>query len=300
MLEQTTLDVDLDGSSYEVDLQLPQGILLEPASLTSPDGKVEFIIPRYAYVFVDEDMEYIIKVQKLAEPPAAWAVVGTAYEFMPSGMSFRPAATLRFAYQPSEVHEGIDEETLFVACYDEELEEWVGFDSVVDIENKIVTASVGHFSTFAVVAPIASPAPADIIIDNLDISPSPAGLGEEIQISITLANVGGSAIDYDVVLKINNATEAVEQVTMAPSTEETVRFVVTKDVAQSYRVDVNGLIGWFRVSESSSTDSSSSTSSSTTETAVNWSFVGTIIVIIIVVSAVVYLSISLLTGRRIG
>ena len=60
-----------------------------------------------------------------------------------------------------------------------------------------------------------------------------------------MANSGRVTGDYTVELKINNLVEATKQVTLAPNTEMTVAFTVTRDVIGSYQVEVNGLVGQF-------------------------------------------------------
>ncbi|GAI86393.1 unnamed protein product, partial [marine sediment metagenome] len=46
------------------------------------------------------------------------------------------------------------EEDLVLAYYDEAAGEWLELDCVVDTENNIITASVPHFTTFAIIGAV--------------------------------------------------------------------------------------------------------------------------------------------------
>jgi len=64
-----------------------------------------------------------------------------------------------------------------------------------------------------------------------------------------VANTGGNEGDYSVVLKINGVKEAEQSVTVTARKSKTVTFTVSKQVAGSYSVEINGLTGSFTVVE---------------------------------------------------
>jgi len=84
-------------------------------------------------------------------PPEDGHVIGLTYDFGPDGATFDEPITISFEYDPDNLPEGVSEEDLVVAVWDEDAGEWVELPSVVDTENHIVTATVDHFTTFAVV-----------------------------------------------------------------------------------------------------------------------------------------------------
>ncbi|GAJ09875.1 unnamed protein product, partial [marine sediment metagenome] len=145
--------------------------------------------------------------------------------------------------------EDVAEEDLVLAYYDEEADEWVGLDCVVDTENNTITASVAHFTTFAIITVpvVAPPAPAAFSVSSLSIQPTEVEPGDTVTIAVSVANTGGESGSYTVVLKIDGVKEADKTVTVAAGGSKTVSFSVTKEEADSYTVTVDGLSGSFTV-----------------------------------------------------
>ena len=95
------------------------------------------------------------------------------YDFQPSGITFNPPITLVWNYDPATLQAGVSETSLEVAFYDSVTSSWVVLpDAVVDITNHTITASVGHFTTFAVMAPQPTPTPTPA--PTITPSPTPA------------------------------------------------------------------------------------------------------------------------------
>jgi hypothetical protein len=92
-----------------------------------------------------------------------------------------------------------------------------------------------------------SPTPAAFSVSNLLITPPEVETQEAVAITVSVANTGGTAGSYSVVLKINGATVEEKSVTLAAGSSQDVSFSVTKEEAGSYSVDVNGLTGSFTV-----------------------------------------------------
>ncbi|GAI11022.1 unnamed protein product, partial [marine sediment metagenome] len=146
--------------------------------------------------------------------------------------------------------EGVAEEDLVIAYYDEEAGEWVELDCVVDTVNNIITASVAHFTTFAIigtVTPPAPPAPAAFSVSGLSVLPAEVEPGETVTIAVSVANTGGESGSYTAVLKIDGVKESEKRVTVAAGGSKTVSFSVTREEADSYTVTVDGLSGSFIV-----------------------------------------------------
>jgi hypothetical protein len=81
----------------------------------------------------------------------------------------------------------------------------------------------------------------------LSITPAEVGIGEEVTISLLVANTGDLAGSYEVTLEIDNVVVATEVVTLAAGASEGVNFTTAKDVAGTYAVSVGGLSGTFVV-----------------------------------------------------
>ncbi len=89
--------------------------------------------------------------------------------------------------------------------------------------------------------------PAAFSVSNLSIQPTQVQPGEAVNISVFVANTGGTEGSYAAVLKINGAVEAGETVTIAAGGSQTVTFSVTRNEASSYTIAVGGLSDSFTV-----------------------------------------------------
>jgi len=160
---------------------------------------------------------------------------------------------LGYTYDPDALPEGVADENLVLAYYDEVVGGWVTLDCIVDTVNHTITASASHFTTFAIlgyeVEALPPPVPDAFIISLLSISPVEVNIGETVTITTSVANTGGTEGTYIITLKINEVKEADKSVTIAAGGSQNVTFVVSRNVAGSYSADVNGLRGLFTVKE---------------------------------------------------
>ena len=230
------------------------GKILSTIEATSADGNLTITIPKDT-VALDEDGKWLKTLEAAVDetppdPPEDAHIIGLAYDFGPDGATFDPAITLEYTYDPDALPEGVDEEDLVLAYYDEATGEWVEVDSVVDTVNNTITASVAHFTTFAIIAvvPVVTPpAPAAFSVTNLSVTPLEVEPGETVTIAVLVANTGGEAGSYQVTLVINDLVEATKEVTVRAGLSKEVTFSVTKEEAGSYTVTVDGLSGSFTV-----------------------------------------------------
>ena len=91
--------------------------------------------------------------------------------------------------------------------------------------------------------------PASFTISDLAVAPTEVEVGDEVTISATVANVGGTEGSYNVALEINGVVEETKTVMLAGGASTTVEFRVTKDDAGTYSVEVGELQSEFTVKE---------------------------------------------------
>ncbi|HEX76433.1 MAG TPA: hypothetical protein G4O12_07665 [Dehalococcoidia bacterium] len=96
-------------------------------------------------------------------------------------------------------------------------------------------------------------AAASFEIANLSINPTCVKEGNSITISAVVTNTGNITGSHTVELKINDAVEATENVTLPAGGSDTINFQVTKDTAGDYSVELDGLTGTFTVAPSALT-----------------------------------------------
>jgi tetratricopeptide (TPR) repeat protein len=133
-----------------------------------------------------------------------------------------------------------------------------------------VGTSEGGLSTFGLVA--VSPLATAFVISDLNISPSKVKIGESVTITATVANTSVATGTYTVSLKLDGEVVDTKGVTLVSGASETVSFTVTKNVAGTYSVEIDGSSYSFRV---------------TSEAGANWALIGGIIGGVIVVAIIV-------------
>jgi hypothetical protein len=185
-----------------------------------------------------------VSIIEMAEPPAPPAdtdVIGLTYDLGPDGATFNPPITITFTYDEADIPEGVDEEDLVIAFWDEDADEWVVLENVtVDPVTNTISASVSHFTAFTVLAPTRS---ASFTATDLSITPTEIYLGESVSISVLITNTGDLTGSYEVSLKIVDMVAQTKEVTLDGGDSETISFNVTPAITGEHTVSINGLLG---------------------------------------------------------
>jgi len=155
-----TVETNLFGTTGSLPIS-DEGEIEETIEATSEDGKLTMTIPE-GTIALDAEGEPLETLEAAVDetppdPPEDAHVIGLAYDFGPDGATFDPPITLKYTYDPDDLPEGVAEEDLVLAYYDEEAGEWVELDCVVDTENNVITAYVPHFTTFAIIGTVKPP-----------------------------------------------------------------------------------------------------------------------------------------------
>ncbi len=301
----TTVEASLFGATVEFSID-SKGMIQEAIEAISEDRNLTIIIPK-GTTALGKDGNPLDSLETVVDesPPDAPEdahVIGLAYDFGPAGATFNPPITLTWSYDPAEIPEGVAEEDLVLYYYDDGSSKWVELECVVDTENNSITASVEHFTTFAVLGyevevpplPTPTPTPAAFNLRSLSISPVEANIGETVTISILIANTGGTEGTHAVTLKINRVKEGEKSVTIAADSSQKVTFAVSRDVAGSYSVDVNGLTDSFTIKKAPVAPAPpppappSAASPIPPVEAINWSVPGGVIAAVIVVGLFIF------------
>lgn len=89
--------------------------------------------------------------------------------------------------------------------------------------------------------------PAEFRVTGLSISPIEAQPGEPIMITTKVTNIREVERTYTLSLKINGTTREAKNVTLKGGESLTVMFIITEDVPGIYIVEVDGMVGTFKV-----------------------------------------------------
>jgi len=221
----TTVDITLSSSDGDVTIVILKGTKVLDAQ-GNPLSSIEII------------------VLHTPPPPPGYVLVGPAYDCRPEGATFDPALNLTFAYDQADVPAGTSETNLVMAYWDEATSAWTMLPTTVNTVGNTVTAEVSHFTAFAILANVPSPA---FTVDNLTVSPTRANVGQTVTITVIVRNSGDASGSYSATLKVNATTVDTKEVTLPSGTSQTIVFTTTEDAAGTYTVDVNGLTSEFVV-----------------------------------------------------
>ncbi|MBA7567420.1 hypothetical protein ES708_09131 [subsurface metagenome] len=206
-------------------------------------------------------------------PPEGMAIVGDIYDFTgykdtrrqiacQLATYFDPVASVLLNYDPALLPPGATDPV--IAFYNHDLGQWVILppDTGRVAEVGVVSGLAAYFaSPFAVLVNVLppppttpeppAPAPAHFVASGLSILPAEIKVGENVIISLNVANDGEETGTYIVELKINGQTIDSQVVTLDGGQSESVSFTVTETEAGQYEVTVSGLSGSFGVVKTS-------------------------------------------------
>ena len=238
------------GLTSVTDSITEQGRFTEKVTAKSEDRKVELTIPKntigkkrggalLSSISIKEK-------ENPPDPPEESNVVGLVYDIEPDGATFDPPISLTFEYSASEIPDGVAEENLVLAYWDNTAKEWVELEGTVDPANNTITAQISHFTDFAT---LAYTRPASFTVTDLSISPAEASAGETVTISAIVTNTGDLTDAYEVTLKIGGVAVEFREVELVGGESKTVSFSVVLNVAGTYAVEIETLSGSFVVRE---------------------------------------------------
>jgi hypothetical protein len=238
------------GTTYFYEKVDSEGYFIARVVATSSDSLARVIIPdgirgQNAY---GNPLVYITIIE-MEEPPASppdHSFIGLVYNFGPEGATFEPPITLTIFYDPELIPEGVDEEDLTIAVWDEDTDTWIELDSVIDTDEHTISVQISGFSTYAV---LVSYVPATFSILDISIAPGQVDINQTVEITATVSNSGTIPGTYQVELLINNEVEDVQGITLGGGESTTVSFEITKSVPGTYTVSIGGLTGSFTVNE---------------------------------------------------
>ena len=226
----------------------PDGLLTAGVSAGCPDKPCKLEIEEGTRAQNKEGAPLFAVIVDEPEPrpgfPEDYKFVLRLCEFEPEGATFEPPAILTCTYDPDDVPKGADENNLVFAMCNDETGEWFILGSTVYPDDNIISTSVSHLTSFAVLACVA---PAAFTVADLAITPDEVGIGESVTISALVSNTGCLEGSYDVTLEIDGEAVATDEVTLSGQASQKVTFTASKDTAGNYEVNIRGLTGTFKV-----------------------------------------------------
>jgi hypothetical protein len=232
-----------------VDFMTGDGKFISEVTAESSDGLVKIRIPggTVARSRTGQRLRYVTIKNKPApsDLAAECEYLCLVYDIGPIGANFDPLAYLIFKYGDADVPEGVAEENLVLATWQDGV--WVELDGcVVDSDNNTITAPVTHLSVFTAMA---HTAPARFEVTGITATPAAVQPDEPTTISVIVTNAGDLTEAFTVVLKTNDTDEQNKTVTLKGGESQKVSFIVTQGTAGEYSVSIGDLSGKFTVIE---------------------------------------------------
>ena len=238
------------GITPVIDYTTTEGRFTDNVTAESEDGKVilyftEDTIGLNSYGYPLRSIS-IKERDSYPDPPKYYKIIPPVYYITPDGATFEPAIDLTVSYDDSLVPELLAEKNLVVATCDTRSNEWEILESIVDPENGTIKSKVGHFSLFAVMAPLH---PASFTVTDLSVTPVEVYPGEEVSISATATNTGSLTGTHEISLVVNDTIAEIREVTLDGGDSEAVTFILTADTVGEHVVEVGELKSTFTVNK---------------------------------------------------
>jgi hypothetical protein len=167
-------------------------------------------------------------------PPDDAVIVGSVYSITPDDANFEPAISLTMSYSDNQVPYGVAEKNLIIGIFNPSTGEWEKIPSSINLAENTVTASLEHFSTYAL---LAYTRPASFEIADIS-TPDIVTCGSNIDIQVTVINTGDLTGDYEVRLVLDGEVFDTELITLDGGDSTIVIFNTTTDVSGSHRVSI--------------------------------------------------------------
>jgi hypothetical protein len=228
------------------------GRLAKSLEAPSPDGTHIFRMERST--LTTDQQGNVIKLitireaEETPELPDNMKLLGVAYDFEPSGISFDRDISITLGYDVIELPQYVTSVNL--AYYDINTG-WFIFESKGDVVAELgeVTAPVKHFTTFAVLAEL--PVPAAFELSNLSIITSEKKTwelvplivrkGKDATISVDITNIGATPGEYVVFLKLNGEVREDRIIEFEPGEMQHTVFTLDDIEPGTYTVEIGNL-----------------------------------------------------------
>ncbi len=254
-----TLSVNMLGKVASVRVST-EGELANTLVAKDPSEKHTFELDRGTkVVLADGRVPELLKFSEASvalPPPENTVILGKVYQFEayftalspPSPVNISPSARLLLSYDPEQVPENAVE--ISIAYYDP-AKGWQSLEPVPGAVAEVgkVHGVVSHFTPFAILARVTEPAPASFQVTRLVVEPTRVRQGEEVTVSVEVANTGGKSGEYRLVLTVDGEVRETKTLVLGPGAIEMVSFTLKDYMPGWHTIEVAGLRGQFEVVE---------------------------------------------------
>jgi len=238
------------GITFVIDYVTSDGRFADDVEAQSDDGKAVLYIHKDTIGLNRVGFRLtsitVIESSNYPAPPKLYKIIPPVYHMEPVGATFEPAIDLTINYNDSLIPELLAEKNLVVATCDTSGNKWEILDSIVDQENDTIMSKVGHFSFFAVMAPLH---PASFEINEFYVTPEQAEFGETVKISAVITNTGALTGSHEYSIKLDGELVETRQITLDGGESQTVSFNVNPETSGVHEASIGELSSTFTVQE---------------------------------------------------
>jgi len=152
--EPTTYQIEIDLLGARCDVTVDSQGKLESSTLAaSADSEISLSIESGTTI-LDSDKKPLQTIEAVIDPnpppiPEGTDYVGPVYDLRPQGASFNPPLKLTLSYDPAQLPQGLKENDVYIACYEDGRWEAMLYKQV-DTKGHTVATQIEHFSKYAV------------------------------------------------------------------------------------------------------------------------------------------------------
>jgi hypothetical protein len=171
----------------------------------------------------------------LPQPPAFPSSIAliSAYDLGPEGAKFDPPLTMTVKY--GALPADLDEKTVRLLYWNGV--SWQDWGASLNMADNSVTARIIHFSKYAIIARILTPA--RFTISEPTLSKSRVNPGEMVFVQTRVANEGGMAGTLKLSFKVNEAEIDSQEIALDPFQTQYLRFQAQRSEPGEYTVAIN-------------------------------------------------------------
>ena len=146
------IEIDLLGTRCDVTVD-SQGKLESSTLAASADSEISLSIDSGTTI-LDSDKKPLQTIKAVTDPnpppiPEGTDYISPVYDFRPQGASFNPPLKLTLSYDPAQIPQGLKENDVYIACYEDGRWETIRYKQV-DTKRHTVNTQIEHFSKYAV------------------------------------------------------------------------------------------------------------------------------------------------------
>jgi hypothetical protein len=172
-------------------------------------------------------------------PPVDAVPVSSVFYLSPQGASFDPSITFVFKYNPDLIPDGLSEENLRIARWDEPKEQWVFLSCLIDANDDIISTQVESLMIYAI---FAMSSPASVSVTDVSLQSNTISPGEIAVVQASVFNAGDMEGSLVIVLNVDGSTRDTKSINIGGKQAMVAQFSISGLVPGVHKIEIGGII----------------------------------------------------------